>query len=236
MNVQPTSADARSSDVVFWDDVGSQTTQQPEQLWPGKRVIIAKPQRRPDLYLLYTTWCTELASTVTSASFLQCLYSRMEDYRQTGNTSGNLIFTLMEEAAQAEDPRRFAAWADLIDWSTSTPDELVRTIELTLSLELVALARELTLEGTHLFPNHERLRQAAQVLAPPSVQPQPDMPPAEGLEVSMAWLSEHASQYRGQWVAVRSGRLIATTATLQELEASIGQDTSLESTIVAKVL
>jgi len=233
MNIQPIPADTYG-DVVLWDAPGSQTTQQLDQLWPGKQARVAEPTRRwSDLY---ATWCAEFATTAKSTSVIQHLYPWMEDRRQTGITTGNLVFLLMEEAARADDPRGFAAWADFVDWSTSAPGEFVRAIDLALSLELATLARELAREGKRQFPNHERLKQAALVLAPPTVQAKPDMSPAEGLNLSMAWLREHASQYRGNWVAVRCGRLVAVAGTLEELEAITGQDADPESTVVTKVL
>ena len=52
----------------------------------------------------------------------------------------------------------------------------------------------------------------------------------------MIWLRKHASQYRGNWVAVRDGHLVAAAATLEELETAIGQTSSLDSMLVTKVL
>ena len=149
---------------------------------------------------------------------------------------GNHMFVLMEEAARIDDSRGFATWADFIDWSTSTPDEFTRAIDLALSLELATRARELAQKGKRRLPGHKRLERAAQVLAPPTVQPQPDISPAEGLHLSMAWLREYADQYRGKWVAVHCGRLVAVAGTLEELEAIIGQAVNPESTVVTKVL
>ena len=236
MNIQPALADTHG-DVVFWDDTESQTTQQPGQLWPGKQVIVAEPaRRRSDLYTLHTIRCGEFVATAKSTSVIQRLYSRVEDCRQTGVTTGNPIFVLMEESAHADDPGGFAAWADFVDWSTSTPDEFIRAIELALSLELATLARELAQEGKRRFPDHGRIKRADRVLAPPVVQIKPNMSPAEGLDLSMTWLRKHASQYRGNWVAVRSGHLVATAGTLEGLEAIIGQAVDPESTVVTKVL
>lgn len=75
----------------------------------------------------------------------------------------------------------------------------------------------------------------ADILTPPVVH-NIHVSHAKGLDASMAWLSEHASQYRGQWVAVREGKLLGTAWSLEELDSIIGQDEDPISTIITKVL
>jgi hypothetical protein len=52
----------------------------------------------------------------------------------------------------------------------------------------------------------------------------------------MAWFDKHADQYRGQWVAVREGQLLAVASSLAELMSVIGEGEDAISTIVTKVL
>ena len=62
--------------------------------------------------------------------------------------------------------------------------------------------------------------------------------PAQPLHLTAAqsWFKEHASQYTGQWVAVRGGALLGSAPTLQELHKRIGVEGQTASTIVVKVL
>ena len=94
---------------------------------------------------------------------------------------------------------------------------------------------ELAQLGGRLFPDHERGQRAARVLAPPVVRAV-RAPRARGLDASMAWFDEHASQYRGQWVAVREGQLLAAAESLEELMPVIGDGEDAISTIVTRVL
>lgn len=84
---------------------------------------------------------------------------------------------LLEDRARAEDREAFATLVAEIDWATRLPDELTRAIDLALKLELSTLAIALAQTGGRLFPAHERLQQAARVLAPPVVlRRYPDQP------------------------------------------------------------
>ncbi len=160
-------------------------------------------------------------------------YTQTEDDHQTSITLRSTPVVLLEESAHAGDRRTFVALVKAIDWSTRQPDELATAIDLALSLEMASLAIELAQLGGRLFPNHERIQRAAQVLAPP-VARVTRLPRAKGLDASMAWFDEHASQYRGQWVAVREGQLLGTAESLEELETVIGQGEEAISTIVVR--
>ncbi len=141
----------------------------------------------------------------------------------------------LEQAAAQTDRQAFALLATAIDWSTHGATALTRAIDLALALDMVSLARELAHQGNRIFPEDRRLQQAMAVLAPPVVR---GTRPAQSLHLtaSQRWLKEHASQYTGQWVAVRGGTLLGSAATLQELHERIGIEGQAASTIVVKVL
>lgn len=141
----------------------------------------------------------------------------------------------LEESVQAGDRQQFVALVEAIDWSAHRPEELLRAIDLALSLELAALAIKLAQQGGRLFPEHERIQQATQVLASPVGRIMPGLQ-AKDLSASQIWLREHASEYRGQWVAVREGQLLGAAESLQELTAVIDQAEDSANTIVSKVL
>ena len=143
--------------------------------------------------------------------------------------------SLLEEYVQAGERQQFVALAEAIDWSACGPEELLRAIDLALSLELASLAIKLAQQGRRLFPNHERIQQAAQVLAPP-IGREVSTPYAQNLSASQVWLREHAPEYRGRWVAVREGELVATAESLQELTTMMGEDEDPTNTLISKVL
>src|SRR5947209_7089658 len=127
----------------------------------------------------------------------------------------------LEQAATQADRQAFALLATTIDWSLHCATDLTRAIDLSLALDMVSLARELAHEGSRIFPEDKRLQQAMAVLAPPVVR---GTRPAQPLHLTAAqsWFKEHASQYTGQWVAVRGGALLGSAPTLQELHERIG--------------
>jgi len=141
----------------------------------------------------------------------------------------------LEKAAQSADHRTFDLLVRAIDWSVLRPADLARTLDLALALDMVSLARELAQQGSKVFPEDKRLQQALAVLLPPAVI---RMRPAQGsyLEASQKWLKEHASQYKGQWVAVRSGTLLGSAPTLQELYQQIGPHGKTALTVIVKVV
>jgi hypothetical protein len=105
---------------------------------------------------------------------------------------------------------------------------------LALSLDLVPLARELVQQGSRVFPDDTRLQQVTAVLAPPVAI---ETRPAQGLslDASQTWLKEHASQYKGQWIAVQEGTLLGAAPTLKDLYVQIGPGGKTAPTVVVKV-
>jgi hypothetical protein len=100
----------------------------------------------------------------------------------------------LEERARSGDHQMFSQLAESIDWATRPPDELAKAVDLALELELATLAMKLAQQGGRLFPTHERLQQAARVLAPPVViRKHPTQP--TGLRESRACLREHAAEF-----------------------------------------
>ncbi len=142
---------------------------------------------------------------------------------------------ILEAAAQAGDRQAFVTQAEATDWSAQTPDDLAHAIDLALRLELGTLAITLAQQGLRLFPDHERLQQAAHVLAPPVIRTTPAAP-VEGIETSRSWIRDHADAYRGQWVAVREGTLLSAAASLKGLLAALGPDHDRANTLVTRVL
>lgn len=115
------------------------------------------------------------------------------------------------------------------------PEELCAAIDLALQQEMVEQARELAQVGTQFFPGHERIQRAARVLAPPDAHAV-RLPPAQDLKRSRRWVRENANKYRGQWVAVRSGKLLGVGASLEEVRAVIEPDEDPVEILVTRVL
>ncbi len=141
----------------------------------------------------------------------------------------------MLAAAENNARSTFVGLVEKTDWQTRTPEELREALDLSLSLDMVPLARELADLGVQLFPENEIFARAAYVIAPPQVvgtQPAGRIK----LEPSRKWFRENAGKYHGVWVAVREGKLLGTAPTLKKLIELIGPENNTAGTIVVKAL
>lgn len=147
----------------------------------------------------------------------------------------NAPILLLDFLARENDQQTFKLLVDGILWSRHQPKDLLHAIDLALDIGLSSLAIDLAYRGADLFPRHERIQQAARVLAPPIVYTEPGQD-LRGVDESKAWLKEHAREYRGQWIAIRDGRLLGAATALNELNPIIGTREDASRTLVTKVL
>lgn len=151
-------------------------------------------------------------------------------------TTGDDLMERLAEATHAGDARTFARIVRGVDWSTRTPDELYEAITMSLQMMLAWLSIHMAQEGSRLFPDHEGLQRAAYVLAPPRATVEDNDIPLKGVRESNKWMSEHAHEYSGQWIAVNQGKLLGTAPTLPALDEMIGQPEDAASSIFVRVL
>jgi hypothetical protein len=148
-------------------------------------------------------------------------------------TTTTTLTTLLETSARAHACTEFVALVEAVDWAERQPTELLKAIDLALDLAMTALAISLAQQGGQLFPDNERVQQMARMISPLGIHLDRDAPHHTGIKQSSDWLNTHADEYRGQWVAVREGILIAAAPTLEELEALMGDND--DHTLVTRV-
>jgi len=144
--------------------------------------------------------------------------------------SGDGIATL-EIIAETGDETAFVRAANEIAWSQRPATDFARAVRLALATGAHLLARKLAEYGHRLYPNHQELTKMAHILAPPRVV-RTDIPPAPSLQANQEWLRVHGGEYRGQWVALRDGILLATAATVRQLRAYLE---STDGVLITKV-
>lgn len=154
---------------------------------------------------------------------------------QTSTRARGDLTLALERLIRERTPSEFASFVKNLDWSAQRPGELNLAIDLALREEMANLAIELAQLGKRLFPQNERVQRAARVLAPPIARPT-HLPPTEGLKASRQWLREHTSEYRGRWVAVRDGELMAVGTSMKELETVIDPGQDNLDILITKVL
>ena len=144
--------------------------------------------------------------------------SRSLPPRDTKGDQDNMA--ALEMAAIMGNEAAFVQAAGQIDWLACPATDLARAVRLALAAGAHLLARNLATQGAGLYPDHLELQNMAHVLAPPRVV-RDDLPPVPSLQADHAWLRTHADEYRGQWVALREGVLLAAAATVRELESCL---------------
>ena len=128
--------------------------------------------------------------------------------------------------ADAGDEAAFVAMEAEICWQDRPAVDFVQAIRYALVAGAYCSARTLAGRGAALHPNHSELREYARVLAPPQVSTAP-LPPDPSTKANRDWLMEFGGNYRGQWVALRSGRLVNAASSFGKLTAGIDNKTGI---------
>ena len=114
------------------------------------------------------------------------------------------------------DESAFVQATSEIDWSQRPAADFARAVRLALAAGAHLTARELADHGHRLRPNHDDLAKMARILAPPRVV-RANLPPDSSVRANLEWMRAHAAGYRGRWVALKDGALLASAPTAREL-------------------
>lgn len=127
---------------------------------------------------------------------------------------------ILEDAAAREDVTAFGRAEETMEWTRYPPEDFIRAINLALRIGTLAVARRIAEKGARLYPNHEDVQLHARVLAPPKVL-RTDLPADPKAEADIAWLKQHATEYRGKWVALKDGELKDSADSFEQLFARL---------------
>jgi hypothetical protein len=156
-------------------------------------------------------------------------------HESTSSDLGNSLLSAIEEAAAKENRETFSLIVKKVDWSMRQPYELVRTIDLSLSLDMVPLAMELVSMAKRIFPSDKKIEVLARIISPPrAIGTRPSQ--SIGIDKSKKWIKQNSFKYKGKWIAVQNGELLGDAPTLKELHNQIGQHKNTPNTIIVKVL
>ena len=123
-------------------------------------------------------------------------------------------------AANAYDVSPFVRASKKIDWQVQPAANFVEAIRLALSAGAHHMAQKLASLGASRFPKHSELQKMAGVLAPPVSSLTSPADPS--VHKDMAWLKAHWDEYKGQWVALRDGQLLAAADSVEAIEQQVG--------------
>lgn len=126
----------------------------------------------------------------------------------------------LEDAAKARDARAFLDVLGSIRWENSRSSDWIRITRLALEAGAHSAARRVATEGARLHPGDSELQKYARILAPPTVVSK-KVPPDPKRRANREWLKTHGGEYRGRWVAIRDGKLVAAAKSLAELRKQL---------------
>jgi hypothetical protein len=139
----------------------------------------------------------------------------------------------LEDAAKTKSTATFLRRLKTIDWNRRSAKEFIRAIDLALMAGAHLAARSLAEQGAELHFDSEELEKYSRILAPPRLsnrQPSTNIKP----KANVAWLKANRNQYKGRWVALMDGALIANAKSHDELIAQIG-DTKRSGILVTNI-
>lgn len=138
----------------------------------------------------------------------------------------------LEALEATEDTAAFLDQWTRMRWEQRPAEDLVRGVKLALRVDAAMAARELSALGAQRFPDHPELVKMARVLAPPRLVGLSPAEPDAGDNTK--WLRENAASYRGRWVALKNGNLLAAADSLGDLVSRFG-DPRKERILFTKV-
>jgi hypothetical protein len=139
-------------------------------------------------------------------------------------------------AFQAKEQREFGQLAKAIDWAIYDPATILEAVYMAVNLGHSRLTKDLARKAFTLFPENQQVRRVLDLFDPlvPS-RIVPIISPTKGLNKTRFWLDNHAAEYRGKWLAVNQGILVAATETYPELQQFLAQIADRSSTVVMRV-
>ena len=127
---------------------------------------------------------------------------------------------LLEMTAKTGDEKYFVDMIRQINWDKMSANNFIYAVHLALSAGANLAARVLAKQGAQKYFDNAELEKLAYVLSPPQIV-KTNIPPDPSVRENQAWLCANADEFRGQWVAIKNGKLIAVAQTAREIKSKI---------------
>jgi len=125
------------------------------------------------------------------------------------------------KAAHSHNTSAFVLAYQNIDWQTKKAEDFVQAVQLALAAGAHLAARKLASLGADRYPQNAELKKSADVLAPPKVVAR-NLPARPDIRLNRDWIMSQSSAYRGKWVALRNGTVLAVADSFDALADQIG--------------
>lgn len=199
----------------YWPDLSGQTEAEVQPL------LVSREIRSPFEQLI------DRAGADFSSAFL--FITR----RRTSTVSQDYEMALLEAASSISNGKAFAEIVNKIAWEYRPVEDFLKAVRLALSVGAHLQARKLAIEGGLRFTGNAEMQKYARILAPTKVL-DAHLPPDPGAAADMQWLKIHRDEYRGWWVALRNGVLLASAKSRKELLVKL-EDLKDKSVLITPV-
>ena len=116
-----------------------------------------------------------------------------------------------------------------------TPTEFLLAADLEINRGDWKAAWELANLGLKQFPDHPKLQKYDRILAPPKITTSREPGGHPEIRANRDWLKQNRVEYRGRWVAIKNGELLAVGHNFNDVAAQVGPLKN-SNILVAKVL
>lgn len=114
-----------------------------------------------------------------------------------------------------------------------TPEGFIEAMEVALKKGDFYTAQGLSIEAGKHYPDHAEVQRYAYILAPAKITTSPSDPERrKTIQANREWMKENRANYRNRWVALRSGKLLADAASVDELADIVGDLKGLFFTVI----
>ncbi len=144
-------------------------------------------------------------------------------YQSAEELVGTALRLLQARDAESDHSRRCSNGHP--EGTPRSADSVLRAISEALATGEHGLARRLAVDGAKQYPDHDELQRYGRILATPKLgKPVPSTSETRaGRTANRAWLEAHWRAYRGNWIALRAGRLLHASPLLDEVVAEVGE-------------
>ncbi|HLO48065.1 MAG TPA: hypothetical protein VK211_06545 [Kamptonema sp.] len=103
----------------------------------------------------------------------------------------------------------------------NSPEEYIEAMRTILNSGDFAGAQQLSFKAVEHYPDHAEIKKIARILAPSLVRVIKE-PTDPKIWLNQEWIKQNRMQYRGNWVALKDGKLLAIGKNVDELAEQVG--------------
>ncbi|MBC6481563.1 MAG: hypothetical protein GDA56_31230 [Hormoscilla sp. GM7CHS1pb] len=104
----------------------------------------------------------------------------------------------------------------------STAEEFVTAMRSQLLAGDFYAAQKLSTEAIEQYPDREEVKKLAYLLAPSVVTVDRDTPRYRDTQMNQDWIEQNRMQYKGRWIALKDGKLLADGPHIDEIGQQLG--------------